>query len=123
MYREHVMDHYKHPRNYGVLASPSIVHTEKNPSCGDTITIMLRLEKDIIQEAMFTGGGCAISIAATSMLLEELRGKTVAEAAVIDKEELLEQLPELSTMRVKCGLLGLHALKKALIGGSHASSE
>ena len=107
MYREHLMDHFKNPRFYGELESPDAARTEKNPSCGDTVTFHISIADGVVDEVRFSGEGCAISVAAASMLAEELPGMRV--------EEMLDLIGvPLSTMRVKCGMLGLHTVKKAL---------
>ncbi len=115
MYREHLMDHYKHPRNHGELESPTVSHTEKNPSCGDTITMDFLIEDGKVKDVRFRGEGCAISMAAASMLAEELPGKKVEQVVLMPRDEMLELIGvPLTTMRVKCGLLALHTAKKAL---------
>lgn len=109
------MDHYKHPRHKGTIEHPHAEHTEKNPSCGDTCHITLTVKDGVIQDAKFDGEGCAISIAGASMLLEELEGASVKDALSFSREDMLELIGvPLTTMRVKCGLLGLHTLKKTL---------
>ena len=87
------------------------MHTEKNPSCGDLITIYLQIDDDVITKLAWAGDGCAISQAAISMLHEELEGKTVQEALALKPQFILELLGlEISERRMKCALLCLHAL-------------
>jgi nitrogen fixation protein NifU and related proteins len=115
MYHEHIMDHYKHPRNKGSLEGPDVALTDSNPLCGDEITVTFRVKNGRITEARQFGVGCAISQAGASMLFEQLEGKTVKEALAIPKEDILEEFgTELSVSRVKCALLALAATKKAL---------
>lgn len=115
MYKEHLMDHYKHPRHNTTLKSPTAERSEKNPSCGDSLTLQFLIKDDVIQDVGFTGEGCAISIAAASMLCEELPEKSVDDVLSMTREDMLELIGvPLTTMRVKCGLLGLHTAKKAL---------
>lgn len=118
LYRENILDHYKHPRNYGELADASITHEEHNPLCGDQLTLYLRIDDaDRIAEVRFRGKGCAISQASASMLTEELVGKTVAEAKLIDKESILDLLGiPIGPVRLKCALLVLKTLKAGLYG-------
>src|SRR6266851_1659295 len=86
MYREVILDHYKNPRGHGT-----------------------------IDEVKFSGRGCAISQAATSMLTEMVQGRTAAEVATLDKDELLEEIGiPLTPVRLKCAMLGLTTLKVAL---------
>ena len=72
LYREAILDHYKHPRRKGHLENPDIQHHDHNPFCGDEITIQLKVVDDIVVDAAFDGRGCAISQATASMLMEEL---------------------------------------------------
>lgn len=116
-YEEHVMEHYREPHNAGELPSPTIKFEDTNPLCGDKITITLTInDKGIITAARHHSSGCAISQAATSMLFEELEGRKVSEIIMQDKKTILEEFgTTLSVSRVKCALLGLTALKKALV--------
>jgi nitrogen fixation protein NifU and related proteins len=116
LYRELILDHYKNPRNHGLL-EPSDAHAEgQNPLCGDEVAVTVRLgDGDVIEEVGFDGRGCAISQAATSMLSDLVKGKTAAEVAAMPKEELLDELGiPLTPVRLKCAILGLGVLKLAL---------
>lgn len=116
LYRELILDHYKNPRNHGLLEDPDAEAEGQNPLCGDEVAISLRLGAgDVIEQVGFEGRGCAISQAATSMLTELVRGRTVQEVAALPKEELLEELGiPLTPVRLKCAILGLGVLKLAL---------
>jgi len=116
LYRELILDHYKSPRNYGLL-DPADAHAEgQNPLCGDEIAVSVRFgPEDVIEEIGFDGRGCAISQAATSMLSELVKGRTAQEVAVMPKDELLDELGiPLTPVRLKCAILGLGVLKLAL---------
>jgi nitrogen fixation protein NifU and related proteins len=116
LYRELILDHYKNPRNHGLL-EPSDAQAEgQNPLCGDEVSVSVRLgEGDVIEEIGFDGRGCAISQAATSMLSDLVKGKTVGEVAEMPKEALLDELGiPLTPVRLKCAILGLGVLKLAL---------
>jgi nitrogen fixation NifU-like protein len=116
LYREVILDHYKNPRNHGLL-EPFDAHAEgQNPLCGDELAVSVRLgDGDVIEEIGFDGRGCAISQAATSMLTDLVRGRTAEQVAAMPKEELLEELGiPLSPVRLKCAILGLGVLKLAL---------
>lgn len=116
IYQEHIMDHYHHPRNKGTLDNPSVVFSDTNPLCGDLITINLNEEKGKITRARFSSSGCAVSQAAASMLFEQLEGKSIKEVLEIHKDNVLAEFgTELSVSRVKCALLPLFAVKKALV--------
>ena len=117
LYREVILDHYKNPRGHGPL-EPHDAHAEgQNPLCGDEVAIYVAFGDDgeTIDEVKFSGRGCAISQAATSMLTEMVQGKTATDVARLDKQELLDEIAiELSPVRLKCALLGLTTLKVAL---------
>ena len=116
LYREVILDHYKAPRNHGVLEPHDAIAEGQNPLCGDEVTVSVRFgEGDVIEDVGFEGRGCAISQAATSMLTEMVRGRSATEVATLDKEELLEEIGiPLTPIRLKCALLGLGVLKVAL---------
>ena len=115
LYREVILDHYKNPRNHGTLEHPDAHAEGQNPLCGDEIAIDVVFDGDTIAEVKFSGRGCAISQAATSMLTELVTGKTAAEAASLTKDDLLEDAPiPLTPIRLKCAVLGLTTLKVAL---------
>ena len=117
LYRDVILDHYKNPRNYGLL-EPYDAHAEgQNPLCGDEVSIFVAFgeDGDTIDEVKFSGRGCAISQAATSMLMEMVQGRSAGEVASLPREELLDELGiPLSPVRLKCALLGLSTLKLAL---------
>ena len=116
-YREHILDHYTNPRGHGAMEAPDASAEGLNPLCGDEVTISVALGEDgeTIEEVKFEGRGCAISQAATSMLMEMVTGRTATEIAELPKEELLEEVGiPLTPIRLKCALLGLGVLKVAL---------
>jgi nitrogen fixation NifU-like protein len=117
LYREVILDHYKAPRNHGLLEPHDAIAEGENPLCGDEVTIYVRFgeDSDTIDEVKFSGHGCAISQAATSMLTEMVQGKKASDVAVLDKDELLEEIGiPLTPIRLKCAMLGLTTLKVAL---------
>ncbi|OGC47311.1 hypothetical protein A2886_01750 [candidate division WWE3 bacterium RIFCSPHIGHO2_01_FULL_42_13] len=115
LYREQLLEIYKNPSNRGSLASSSVKVTEKNAFCGDVVTLELEIENGVIKDVAFDGDACMVAIASSSLLTEEIKGKTVEEAGKITKEDLLEMLGvELTTSRVKCAILILEALQSAL---------
>jgi nitrogen fixation NifU-like protein len=115
LYREVILDHYKSPRNHGTIEDADAHAEGQNPLCGDEVSIFVDFEGDTISDVKFSGRGCAISQAATSMLTEMIVGKTATEAAALEKDDLLEEMPiPLTPVRLKCALLGLTTLKMAL---------
>ena len=116
LYRELILDHYKNPRNHGLLEPADAQAEGQNPLCGDEIAVSVRLGGDhTIEEVGFAGRGCAISQAATSMLTDLVKGRTAEEVAAMPKEELLDELGiPLTPVRLKCAILGLGVLKLAL---------
>jgi nitrogen fixation protein NifU and related proteins len=116
LYREVILDHYKAPRNHGVLDEPDAIAEGQNPLCGDEVTLSVRFgPEDVIEEVGFEGRGCAISQAATSMLTEMVTGRRASEVAALPRDELLEEIGiPLTPVRLKCALLGLGTLKVAL---------
>lgn len=115
LYSEILLDHFRHPRNYGHLPAPDISYEEFNPVCGDRIRIELKLERAIVEEARFIGDGCAISMAAASLLTEFIRGLNIGEAAAVSNEQLISALEsDIKPARVQCALLALEALRAGL---------
>lgn len=118
LYREHILDHYKNPRNFGEMPEATHHYHDTNPLCGDEITMFLKVGEDgRIDDVHFTGRGCAISQASASLLTEEIKGKTLEEAKAIDRDQVLANLGiTISPARVKCALLSLKTLKGAAWG-------
>ena len=117
LYREVVLEHYRRPRNFGVL--PDATHAEggHNPSCGDQLQLMLRLNGDRIEDARFTAQGCAISVASASLMTSALHGKTVEEAlgltgAFSRMIRTGEAAPELGDLMALRGVHTLHTRVK-----------
>jgi nitrogen fixation NifU-like protein len=117
LYREVILDHYKNPRGHGVIEGADASAEGVNPLCGDEVSIFVQFADDgeTVEDVKFSGRGCAISQASTSMLMEMVKGRTAEEIAGLPKEELLEEVGiPLTPIRLKCALLGLGVLKVAL---------
>jgi nitrogen fixation NifU-like protein len=117
LYREVILDHYRNPRNHGVMESFDAHAEGKNPLCGDETEIFVKFGSDgaTIEDITFAGRGCAISQAATSMLTEMVKGRTASEVATMTRDDILEEVGiPLTPVRLKCALLGLTTLKLAL---------
>ena len=117
LFRENILDHYRHPRHRGVLERPDISYEDANPLCGDSIRMDLKVSDGAISDIRFSGHGCSISQAAASMLCEAVQGKTLDEVKKLGRDDVLEMLGiELGPVRLKCGLLALKTLKAGVYG-------
>lgn len=116
LYRENLLDHYKNPRNFGTIEKADISHHEYLASCGDDITIFVKLGKDRkITDVKFQGKGCAISQASASMLTERIKGMSLDELHSLTTEDIFGMLgTEIGPGRIKCALLPLKTLMKGV---------
>ena len=133
LYQELIIDHSKQPHNYGSLAEPTLQLEGFNPLCGDRFTLYVQLVNDQVCDIKFSGQGCAISTASTSIMTDLMKGKRITEI-----ERLIDQFQQLATqgaqnlvddqlgkakvfagvsefpMRVKCATLSWHTMRKLL---------
>ena len=115
LYSDILLDHFRHPRNYGSLATPDISNEQFNPLCGDRIRIELRLDHSIVNEVRFKGDACAICTAAASLLTELILGADITELAGISDARLISALEsDIQSARLQCALLPLQALREGL---------
>jgi len=114
LYKEEILDHYKHPKNFGDLSDKTCEASEANASCGDMLEMYFKVEKGIIKKVKFKGVGCAISTAAASMLTEEIKGKKVKEVLKWKENKMEELMGEVNVGRIKCVELAFKAMKKGL---------
>ncbi len=116
IYREIILEHYKHPHNFGHVSHPNGSHTLYNSACGDKITMEIAVGKNgCVNDVKFSGEGCAISQASASMLTDLVLGKTKEEVMKLTSEDIFSLLQtELTASRVKCALLPLEVLQKAV---------
>jgi nitrogen fixation NifU-like protein len=120
LYRDFILEHYRNPHNKGHLDPHDLHFADSNPTCGDEMSMTLRLASDqrTIEDVAFEGRGCAISQASASILTDELRGKTVDELVAMDPQDLLDELGvPIGPARLKCALLSYKTLQGALSGG------
>lgn len=133
LYQERILDHYRRPRNRGVLDHPTASASRRNPLCGDEIELTLEVRNDRVADAKFTARGCSLSLAAASMLTELAKGRTPSElaathrvfAALLTGDAAAASNPTLGDLvafrgvarvpgRVRCALLAFEALERAL---------
>lgn len=140
LYREVILDHNRHPRNFGTLETADKIIEGFNPLCGDKLKLFIKLDDDRIADIKFQGTGCAISVASSSLMTERVKGSGVKESLEIydqvhgmltgASDEPAEDLGKLAALvgvrafpsRVKCASLAWHALKAALTGADDAVS-
>src|SRR5262245_54923109 len=115
-YSETLVEHFRHPRNYGTLPAPEVAYEDVNPLCGDRIRMELNVNADqTIAAVRFRGDSCIISRAAASILTELIQGRTLLEVAVLPPNELLTALhTPIRPARIKCALLPLHVLQAGI---------
>lgn len=131
LYRQVIMDHYKHPRNRGTFDDEPLTVEMNNPTCGDRIFLQFKLDGDVVEDLKFTGEGCSISLASASMMTQAVKGKTIKEALQLSElfsrmmlgqdvnmEEFgledVEALQGVSNFpaRIKCATLAWKAMEK-----------
>jgi nitrogen fixation NifU-like protein len=114
MYSKTVMDHFRNPRNVGVIEDADGVGEVGNPLCGDMMTIYLKIREDAIEDIKFQTFGCGSAIAVSSMLTEIAKGKALAEAKKITNKDVAEALEGLPKNKLHCSNLGADALQMAI---------
>lgn len=115
IYKETILDHYRHPRNYGDLPNANAHAKDANNLCGDVIEMQVRVNAGIIEDVRFRGEGCAISMATASMLTEFSKRKRVSEVKKLGKDDLIRLLgADPGPARIECALLALSVLKAAV---------
>ncbi|UYP45399.1 Iron-sulfur cluster assembly scaffold protein IscU 2 [Candidatus Lokiarchaeum ossiferum] len=115
MYSDKVMDHFRKPRNAGVIENPDAVGEVGNPACGDVMKIYLKINKDeIINEIKFQTFGCASAIACSSMVTELAINKHIDVAEKISRKDIADALDGLPAPKMHCSNLGADALQEAI---------
>ena len=115
LYRDYILEHYRHPHNFGIIEAPDARYEGANPLCGDRITMMLGIRDGVVAEVAFTGRGCAISQASASLLTDEIKGKPVGDVAGFAATDLLDLLGiDISPARLKCAMLSFDSLQHLL---------
>src|SRR5579859_499051 len=115
LYRELILEHYKHPHNAGRLEGASFSRQELNPSCGDMIEMFVRVAGGRVADVKFEGRGCAISQASASLLTDKIKGMSVDELRALSQQDVFDLLAvPLGAGRIRCALLPLKALHHGL---------
>ena len=114
LYSETVMDHFRNPRNVGVIEDADGVGEVGNVQCGDIMKIYLKIKEGIISDVKFETFGCGSAIASSSMATEMIKGKPVAEAMALTNRAVAEALDGLPAHKLHCSVLAEEAIKKAL---------
>ncbi|WP_211746840.1 Fe-S cluster assembly sulfur transfer protein SufU [Paenibacillus sp. Marseille-Q4541] len=131
LYRRVIMDHYKNPRNRGTFADDAVTVDLNNPTCGDRISLQLKVKDGIVEDAKYSGDGCSISMSSASMMTEAIKGKSMEEALNLaerfsslmqgeeqefDEYEDIEALSGVNKFpaRIKCATLAWNALRKGI---------
>jgi nitrogen fixation NifU-like protein len=141
LYQEVILDHSRHPHNFGALTGANRKAEGYNPLCGDQVTVFLDFKDDKIQDIHFEGKGCAISKSSASVMTDVVKGKTKAEAAALfekfrelvtaPKAEALDETDKMAVFsgvaqfptRVKCAILAWHTLRSALEDKKKVTTE
>lgn len=116
LYKEHILDHYAHPRNWGRLQNPDLVADADDPSCGDQVHIEIALDSTgRVEQVAFEGEGCMISMASASIFTEYMKGKSLEELGALTEDEVLALLDApVGPGRRRCALTPLNALQARL---------
>jgi nitrogen fixation protein NifU and related proteins len=114
MYTDKVMDHFSNPRNVGDIPDADGEGTVGNPTCGDLMTIYIKVNDDVIEDIKFKTFGCGAAIATSSMVTELAMGKTVDEALKITRNDVAEALEGLPPVKMHCSNLAADALQAAI---------
>ncbi len=115
LYSEKVMDHFRNPRNVGVLEDANGVGTVGNAKCGDIMKMYLKIEDDIVKDVKFETFGCGSAIASSSMATELIKGKPVEEARQLTNKAVAEALDGLPDYKMHCSVLAQEAIEAALM--------
>ena len=114
LYSEKVMDHFRNPRNVGVLEDANGVGEVGNAKCGDIMKMYLKIEDDIVKDVKFETFGCGSAIASSSMATELIKGKPVSEARQLTNKAVAEALDGLPDYKMHCSVLAQEAIEAAL---------
>ena len=114
LYSEKVMDHFRNPRNVGVIEDANGIGEVGNAKCGDIMKMYLKIENGVIEDVKFETFGCGSAIASSSMATELIKGKPVAEAMALTNKAVCEALDGLPAHKLHCSVLAEEAIRSAL---------
>ena len=114
LYSEKVMDHFRNPRNVGIIEDANRIGEVGNAKCGDIMKMYMKIEDDIIQDVKFETFGCGSAIASSSMATELIKGKPVSEAMKLTNKAVAEALDGLPAYKMHCSVLAEEAIQAAL---------
>ena len=114
MYTEKVMEHFKNPRNVGVIENADGIGEVGNPICGDMMTVYIKVENNVIKDIKYLTFGCGAAIAVTSMISELAKGMTIDQALKLSNKDVADELGGLPPQKMHCSNLGADALHKAI---------
>jgi len=114
LYSEKVMDHFRNPRNVGVIEDADGVGEVGNAKCGDIMKMYLKIENDIVKDVKFETFGCGSAIASSSMATEMIKGKPLSEVEKLTNKAVTEALDGLPAHKIHCSVLAEEAIKSAL---------
>lgn len=115
LYKDIIIDHYQNPRNFGDIPNPTVKKRLENALCGDMVEMSLLVKDNRVEDIKFKGIGCAISVATASMLTDKVKGESLDKIMKLSGEDILKMLGiELMPNRMKCALLPLEVLHKAV---------
>jgi len=114
LYTEKVMEHFKNPRNVGVIEDADGIGEVGNPMCGDMMTVYIKVEDGVIKDIKYLTFGCGAAIAVTSMISEMAKGLTIEEALKLSNKDVADELGGLPQQKIHCSNLGADALHKAI---------
>lgn len=115
IYREHILELYKNPENFGILKNPDYEKEEVNETCGDEIKVQISVKNNKINDAKFQGSGCVLSIVSASLLTNKIKGMSLSEVKKLNKNDILDLLKiKITPARMNCVLLPLRAVQNSL---------
>ena len=123
LYSEKVMDHFRNPRNVGVIEDANGVGEVGNAKCGDIMKMYLKIENDIVEDVRFETFGCGSAIASSSMANEMIKGKPLSEVRELTNKAVAEALDGLPDYKMHCSVLAEEAIKSALEDYEKRKSE